>query len=309
MIDNNLKEPNLKINIAGVEFKNPIITASGCYGFGKEYNELYDINLLGGISTKGLTLEPRQGNVGVRVAETNMGMLNCVGLQNPGAEGFIKDEMPFLEKLNTVIIANCAGKTEEDYVALLEKIETTKVDMIELNISCPNVKTGMAFGVLPSEVERMTRLAKKATKKPLMIKLTPNVANIIDNAKAAEQGGADAISLVNTLLGLSIDLKTRRPILGNNFGGLSGPAIKPVALRMVAQCFKAVKIPIVGMGGIQSTQDVLEFMIAGARAVQIGTANFYDPFICKTIANELTTYLKNSKIEDINEIVGTLVYN
>ncbi|MCL2861900.1 MAG: dihydroorotate dehydrogenase [Firmicutes bacterium] len=304
-----MSNPNLSVNIAGVDFKNPIITASGCYGFGREYNLLYDINILGGISTKGLTYEMRQGNDGVRVAETNMGMLNCVGLQNPGADGFIRDEMPFLESLNTVVIANCAGKTEEEYVKLLEKIETTKVHMIELNISCPNVKTGMAFGVLPSEVERMTKLAKKATTKPLMIKLTPNVANIIDNAKAAEQGGADAISLINTLLGLSINLKTRRPILGNNFGGLSGPAVKPIALRMVAQVFKNVKIPIIGMGGIQSYQDVLEFMIAGARAVQIGTANFYDPFICKTIVNELTTYLKNSNIKDINEIVGTLQYN
>lgn len=298
---------NTKVNIAGVTFKNPIITASGTFGFGKEYNEFYDINVLGGICTKGVTLEKREGNPSPRVADTAMGMLNSVGLQNPGLDGFLRDDLEFLESLDTVVIVNVAGRTVEDYIAVAERISETKLGMIELNISCPNVKAGgMAFGIYPDSVEAITKAVRTHCKKPLIVKLSPNVASIADNARAAENGGADAISLINTLTGMAIDWKTRRTILANRTGGLSGPAVKPIALRMVNEAYNAVKIPVIGLGGIMTADDVLEFMVAGASAVQIGTANIFNPNAGLTIVNELTKILKACKIENVGDLVGTL---
>jgi len=297
----------LSVNIAGVEFKNPIIAASGTFGFGKEYDQFYDISALGGISTKGLTFERREGNKGTRIAETPSGILNCVGLQNPGVESFIANDMPFLESKDTVIIANVAGNTQEDYLKLTRRLNDTNVHMLELNISCPNVKEGgIAFGVNPSSVEEIVKTIKAATHKPLIVKLSPNVASVSDNAKAAENGGADAISLINTLTAMAIDYKTRKPILGNVTGGLSGPAVKPVALRQVYEAYKVVKIPIIGMGGIQTPEDIIEFMIAGAAAVQVGSANIFDPFASLNLVNGLTQLLKTCNIDNVNSLVGSL---
>lgn len=298
---------NTSVTIAGVEFKNPIITASGTFGFGREYGEFYDINVLGGMCTKGLTLEKRQGNPGPRVAETPMGMLNSVGLQNPGLEDFLKDDLGYLQSLDTVVIVNVAGRTEEDYIAVAERISDTALPMIELNISCPNVKAGgMAFGIYPDSVERITKAVRAHCTKPLIVKLSPNVASIADNARAAENGGADAISLINTLTGMAVDWRARRTVLANRTGGLSGPAVKPIALRMVNEAYNAVKIPVIGLGGIMTADDVLEFMVAGASAVQIGTANIFDPNAGLNIVNELTNTLKACKIENVGDLVGTL---
>lgn len=298
---------NLKVNIAGVELKNPIITASGTFGFGREYSQFYDLSVLGGICTKGVTREPRQGNPSPRIAETSSGILNSVGLQNPGVDAFLKNEGEFLKSLNTVIIVNIAGSTAEDYCYVADRVSASDADMVELNISCPNVKAGgIAFGIEPKSVEAITKLVKSHCKKPLIVKLSPNVASISENAKAAECGGADALSLINTLTGMAIDWRTRKPILKNITGGLSGPCIKPVALRMVHDAYKAVKIPIIGMGGIASAEDIMEFMIAGASAIQIGTVNFYDPNAGIRLVNELTSLLKNSKIDDVNSVIGTL---
>jgi len=307
-LKNNAKNNPLKVTIAGIDFKNPIITASGTFGFGQEYNQFYPISALGGVCTKGLTLLPREGNNGTRIAETPSGILNSVGLQNPGVEKFIENEMPFLDSLDTVVIANIAGNTEEDYLAITRRLDTVDgVDMLELNISCPNVKEGgIAFGILPQSVEKITKAIKKTTSKPLIVKLSPNVASISDNAKAAESGGADVISLINTVTGMAIDYKTRKPILANITGGLSGPAVKPIALRQVYECKKAVKIPIIGMGGIMTASDVAEFMIAGASAVQVGSANIFDPKAAYSIVNELTSILKQCKIDSINQLIGSL---
>jgi len=304
-------EPNLEVKFCGKTFKNPIIAASGTFGFGREYNEFYDVSILGGISTKGLTVEPRQGNGGTRIAETASGMLNSVGLQNPGVKKFITDELPFLTELDTIILANISGNTEEDYINIAGTLAKTSVDMLELNISCPNVKCGgIAFGVHPNSVEDIVKKIKVVSgDKPLVVKLSPNVANISDNAKAAENGGADAISLINTLTGMAIDYKTRKPILGNITGGLSGPAIKPIALRQVYEAKKVVKIPIIGMGGIMTASDVLEFMIAGASLVQVGSANIYNPLALKNIILELTKLLKECNIVDVNSLVGSLIVN
>lgn len=296
---------NSKISIAGVDFKNPIITASGTFNFGREFEEFYPLSALGGISSKGLTLEQRSGNPVPRIAETPCGMLNSVGLQNPGVKAFLL-YLPELKKKDTTIIANAAGSTLEDYVKMTEILSDSTVDMIELNISCPNVKEGgMAFGVLPSGVYEVTNAVKKVAKKPLIIKLTPNVANIADNAKAAEDGGADAISLINTLTGMAVDYRTKRPILANVTGGMSGPAVKPVALRMVWQCKNAVSIPIIGMGGITSYTDVLEFMICGATAVQVGTANITNPTAAFDIVQDLDNYLRQNDL-DVEELIGSL---
>ena len=298
---------NTELNLFGVKLKNPIIAASGTFGFGREYNSFYDVGLLGGISSKGLTLLPREGNDGVRIAETKSGILNCVGLQNPGVEAFIKNEIPFMRASGTAVIANAAGSTLSDYERICERLSDADVDMIELNISCPNVKAGgMSFGVLPESVEEVTKAARKYCKKPLIIKLTPNVSNIADNARAAEAGGADAVSLINTLTGMAVDLYKRKPVLGNVTGGLSGPCVKPIALRMVRQVYKAVNIPIIGLGGITTARDVLEFMLCGATAVQVGTANISDPYACLRILNDLTKEMQKCKIDDINELVGQL---
>ncbi|MDE7337406.1 MAG: dihydroorotate dehydrogenase [Clostridia bacterium] len=301
---------NLKVNIAGVEFKNPIITASGTFGFGREYDRFYNIEELGGICTKGLTIKPRQGNPYPRIAESYGGMLNSVGLQNPGVDHYLATDDLLLAKRDVVVIANIAGSTIEDYIAIAEKMNDSKADMVELNISCPNVKEGgMAFGVLPSNVEKVTSAVKKACKnKPIITKLSPNVSCIADNAKAAEQGGADAISLINTLSGMAINYKTRKPILFNNNGGVSGACVKPVALKMVWDCYNAVNIPIIGLGGITSYTDVLEFMICGARAVQIGTHNFTEPLGARDIAKDLENYVNENDM-DINDLVGTLILN
>ena len=300
---------NLKVNIAGVEFKNPIITASGTFGFGKEYGEFYPLSALGGICTKGLTLKKREGNPPPRVAETYGGMLNSVGLQNPGIEHYLAEDDKRLAKEDVVVIANIAGSTLEDYIAIGERINDSHADMVELNISCPNVKQGgMAFGVLPKNVEEVTRAVKNVCKKPVITKLSPNVSCIADNARAAEAGGADSVSLINTLSGMAVNYKTRRPILANNNGGMSGPCVKPVALKMVWECYNAVKIPIIGLGGITTYTDVLEFMICGARAVQVGTANFINPTAAYDIAKDLEKYVEENGT-DINDLVGTLILN
>ncbi len=308
MTDTKNITPDTSVEICGVKFKNPVITASGTFGFGKEYAEFYDINLLGGICTKGITKERREGNPSPRVAETPMGMLNSVGLQNPGIEGFIKEDVPFLNTLGTVVIANVAGKTEEDYCYTVERASALDcVKMVELNISCPNVKAGgMAFGVLPESVEKITAAVKKHCSKPLMVKLSPNVANISDNARAAENGGADCLSLINTVSGMAIDWESRKPILANVCGGLSGPAIKPIALKMVYETRKAVKIPVVGMGGIVTADDIMEFLVAGASAVQIGSANIFDPTAGLNLINELTNLMKRCSINSVREITGSL---
>ena len=299
---------NTAVKLCGLTLKNPIMTASGTFGFGREYDEFYDIGKLGGIVGKGLTLAPREGNDGVRIAETPSGILNCVGLQNPGVEYFIENELPFMKSKGAVVVANVAGSTVSDYERIVERLSETDVDMIELNISCPNVKSGgMAFGVLPSGVEEVTRAVRGKCRKPLIVKLSPNVANISDNAKAAENGGADAISLINTITGMAVDLKSRRPLLGNVTGGLSGPCVKPVALRMVRQAYKAVSVPIIGLGGIESAEDALEFMLCGATAVQVGTENLHDPYAALRIAEDLTNAMKKYKITDVNELIGALI--
>lgn len=297
----------LKVNIAGVEFKNPIIPASGTFGFGREYMQFYDISALGGLCTKGLTLEERQGNPAPRIAETPMAMLNSVGLQNPGVDTFLRRDLQILKKIDTRVIANIAGSKTEDYIAMAEKVSVDGVDMIEMNISCPNVKAGgMAFGIYPKNVEEIVKAVRPYAKKPLIVKLSPNVADIAENARAAESAGADAISLINTLSGMAVNLKTRRPILANIQGGMSGPAVKPIALRMVWQCYNAVKLPIIGLGGITNYQDVLEFMLCGASAVEVGTANIMNPTASYDIVNDLKAYVERENI-DIRDIVGKLI--
>lgn len=298
---------DLSVKIAGVSFKNPVIPASGTFGYGREYAEFYDIGRLGGISVKGTTLERREGNPPPRVAETPAGMLNSVGLQNPGVEYFIREEIPYLKDTGVKIIANIAGSTPEDYAEMARRLDETDVDMIELNISCPNVKCGgAAFGTDPEVAGGITRLVKAATKKPVMVKLTPNVTDIALMAKAVEAEGADAVSLINTLLGMRIDIKTRRPVLKNNVGGLSGPAVFPVAVRMVWQVANAVKIPVVGMGGIATWKDAVEMMMAGASAIQVGAALFTNPYAPVEIIDGLNRYLDENGIASVSDIVGAV---
>ncbi|MBP1573450.1 MAG: dihydroorotate dehydrogenase [Oscillospiraceae bacterium] len=298
---------NLKVNVAGVEFKNPIIPASGAFGYGREYEQFYPLSILGGISVKGTTLHRREGNPPPRVAETPSGMLNSVGLQNGGAEKFLNYELPNLATKDTRIIANIAGATVEECAQLASMMNGTAVDMIELNISCPNVKHGgAAFGTNPVTAAEITSAVRKATDKPLMVKLSPNVTDITEIAKAVEAAGADAVSLINTLLGMRIDIKTGRPILKNNVGGLSGPAVFPIAVRMVWQVYNAVNIPIVGMGGIATAEDVIEMMMAGAKAVQIGAALFSDPFAPVKIIEGLNEYCDANGIKNLADITGTV---
>lgn len=299
---------DLSVKIAGVPFKNPVITASGTFGFGREYNELYPISKLGGISCKGTTLHERPGNPPPRIAETPSGIINSVGLQNPGIDVFIEKDLPWLKEQNTTIIANIAGSQLSDYCETAEKLNDTNVDMIELNISCPNVKEGGAsFGTSCAAAAEVTREVRRVSNKPLMIKLTPNVTDITEIARAVEAEGADAVSLINTLTGMRIDLRTRRPILRNNTGGMSGAAVFPVAVRMVWQVANAVNIPVVGMGGITTWQDAVEMMIAGANAIQVGTANFTDPFAPIKIIDGLNKYLDDNNISSVNDIVGTVI--
>ena len=301
---------NLSVNLCGVQLKNPIITASGTFGFGREFNELYDIGVLGGVSTKGLTLEPRLGNPVPRIAESRGVILNAVGLQNPGVEHFIESDLAWLKATGTAVIANVAGKTLDDYKNICEKLDG-KVDMVELNISCPNVKSGgMAFGIKPETVEEVTRYAKSGLKKtPLMVKLSPNVESIANNALAAERGGADCVSLINTLTGMAIDIERRKPIIANNTGGVSGAGIKPIAVRMVYEASQAVKIPVVGMGGITCAEDAIEFLMAGATAVQVGTANFTDPLVCPKIIDGLNAWCNRHGVQNIAELTGVLQLN
>ena len=297
---------NLSVKICGVNFKNPVIAASGTFGFGREYNELYDISLVGGVSTKGLTMEPRLGNPVPRIAEGKSVILNAVGLQNPGVEQFIKDDLDWL-KSKTTVVANVAGRTLEDYENICARLDGL-ADMIELNISCPNVRAGgMALGIKPENVEEVTRLCKAQLKKtPLIVKLSPNVESIATNARAAERGGADCISLINTLTGMVIDIERRRPVIANNTGGVSGAGIMPIALRMVYEAAHAVEIPVMGMGGITCGKDAIAFMMAGASAVQVGTANFTDGYAIPRIVKEMDEWLESHGIGDVNEIVDTL---
>ena len=301
---------DLRVNVCGVPFKNPVIAASGTFGFGKEFNEIYDISALGGISTKGLTLEPRLGNPTPRIAEGYGVILNAVGLQNPGVEEFIRDDLPFLRGKDTVVIANVAGRTIDDYAGICARLDGL-VDMIELNISCPNVKCGgMAFGIRPESVKEVTRAAKGALKKtPLIVKLSPNVESIAANALAAQEGGADCLSLINTLTGMVVDIERRRPLIANNTGGVSGAGIRPIAVRMVWEVCRAVSVPVIGMGGITCAEDVLEFIIAGASAVQVGTANFTDTLAMPRIIGGLNEWLDARGIKTLQELRGTLRLN
>lgn len=306
----NINKPGLHVNIAGVDFKNPVIAASGTFGYGREYAKIFDLKILGGISLKGMTLNERQGNPPPRVAETSSGMLNSIGLQNPGVDYFINNELPFLKDQGTRLICNIAGSTVEEYCLVAEKLSLTDIDMIELNISCPNVKEGGAlFGTTCAGVSRVTRAVRRYCKKPLMVKLSPNVNDIGDIAMAAESEGADAISLINTLNGMRIDISTRRPVLFSNTGGLSGPAVFPVALFMVWKAADRVKIPVVGIGGISKWQDAAEMLIAGASAVQVGTATFSEPYTMINIISGLENYLLQSGLNDINDLVGKLEIN
>ena len=299
---------NLSVNLCGVTLKNPVVAASGTFGFGREYNELYDIGRLGGVSTKGLTLEPRLGNPTPRIAESRGVILNAVGLQNPGAEHFIAHDLEWLKGTGTAVIANVAGKTLEEYAAICARLDGL-ADMIELNISCPNVRCGgMAFGIRPESVREVTRVSKAALKKtPLMVKLSPNVESVAANARAAEEGGADAVSLVNTFT--AIDIERRRPVLANNTGGVSGAGIKPIAVRMVFEAAHAVKIPVVGMGGITCAEDAVEFLLAGAVAVQVGTANFTDTSACPKIIDGLDAWCDAHGVKNIGELTGALKLN
>lgn len=297
----------LAVNFAGVDFKNPVIPASGTFGYGKEYEEFFELSKLGGISVKGTTEKLRTGNLPPRIAETPSGMLNSVGLQNPGVDHFIAHELPYLMGKNTVIIANMAGSTADGYREVAEKLDRTDVPMIEVNISCPNVKAGgAAFGVSCEGAAQITKIVRAATKKPIMIKLSPNVTNIAEIAKAVEAEGADAVSLINTLLGMRIDIRTKRPILHNNVGGLSGPAVFPVAVRMVWQVANAVKIPVCGMGGISTWEDAVEMMMAGASTVQVGAALFNDPLTAVKIIDGLEKYVEDNHLNSINDIVGAV---
>jgi dihydroorotate dehydrogenase (NAD+) catalytic subunit len=297
----------LKVNIAGVDFKNPVIAASGTFGFGDEYSKFYDLSKLGGISTKGLTLNKRQGNDGIRVFETAGGMMNSVGLQNPGVQGFIDVELPNMKKHNTIIVANLGGGTLEEYLQGTEKLNNSEVDMIELNISCPNVKQGgMAFGINADTAFEIVSEVRSICKKPLMVKLSPNAENIVEMAYRCTEAGADALSLINTVKAMAIDINKRKPVFNNTFAGLSGPAVKPIALRMVYEVCKAVNIPVVGMGGIVTGNDAIEFIMAGATAIQVGTANFMNPNSCINIINEIEEFMIKQNIKDINEIRGII---
>ncbi len=298
---------DLSVKICGVEFSNPLIAASGTFGFGREFAEFYPLSTLGGVSCKGITLAPRDGNPAPRIAETEGGILNAVGLQNPGVDHFIEHDLDWLKAQNTRVIANIAGNTQEDYCAMAEKLSDTAVDFIELNISCPNVKSGgVQFGTSCESVAAITSAVKKYSKKPLMVKLSPNVTDIAEIAKSAEFSGADVISMINTLTGMRIDINSRRPIIRNNTGGLSGPAVFPVAVRMVWQVYNAVNIPIVGMGGISKWQDAVEMLIAGASALQIGTVLFNDPYAPVKINEGVSRFMDENGIKSLSELTGTV---
>lgn len=296
---------NTKVTLAGVELKNPVMTASGTFGSGAEYSEFVDLNRLGAVVTKGVANVPWPGNPTPRIAEVHGGMLNAIGLQNPGIDVFVKRDIPFLKQYDTKIIVNVCGKTTEDYIEVVERLGDDPVDMLEINISCPNVKEGgIAFGQDPKAVEAITREVKRHAKQPVIMKLSPNVTDITVMAKAAEAGGADVLSLINTLTGMKIDINRRTFAIANKTGGMSGPAVKPVAVRMVYQVANAVKLPIIGMGGIATAEDALEFLMAGAAAVSVGTANFYNPYATVEIAEGIENYMKKYQIDDVNQLIG-----
>jgi len=298
---------NMKVNLAGVELSNPVMTASGTFGSGMEYHEYVDLNRLGAIVTKGVANIPWAGNPTPRIAETYGGMLNAIGLQNPGMEVFIERDLPFLQTYRTKIIVNVCGKTEEDYIEVVERLSDQPADLLEINISCPNVKEGgIAFGQDPKAVEQITAAVKKHAKQPIIMKLSPNVTDITVMAKAAEAGGADALSLINTLTGMKIDIYKRQFAVANKTGGLSGPAIKPIAVRMVYQVANAVKLPIIGMGGIATAEDALEFILAGATAVSVGTANFANPYATIEVIEGIEAYMKKYGVSDINDLIGAV---
>jgi len=301
---------NISVNLAGIEMKNPVTVASGTFGYGREFAEFIDLNKIGGICTKGTSLKPRPGNKPPRVHETTAGMLNSIGLQNPGVEYFMNNDLPYLKQFDSKIIVNACGSSIDEYVELAKVLNTLDIDGVELNLSCPNVKAGcMAFGTTYEGVKEVTTQVRKVLDKPLIVKLTPNVTNIVEPAKGAQDAGADGVSLINTLLGMSIDIHKRRPHLANNMGGLSGPAVKPVAVRMVYQVAQAVDIPVLGLGGIVTGEDAIEFMLAGARAISIGTGNFIAPDVPIKVVEGIEKYMKQYNIEDINSIVGTVQMN
>ena len=297
--------PDMKVNLAGVELKNPIVVASGTYGFGREYSQFYDLGELGGICAKGLTLHRREGNPAPRIAETPMGILNSVGLQNPGVDDFIETELPFMRQYDTKVIANISGNTPEEYGIMCEKLSAAGVDMIEVNISCPNVKAGgLAYGTRPELAAEVTEMAKKHSTVPVMVKLSPNVTDITEIARAVEGAGADAVSLINTLRGMRIDINTGRPVLKMNTGGLSGPAVLPVAVRMVWEVSSAVKIPVLGMGGVAKGSDAAQLMLAGASAVAVGTACFADPYAPVKVRDELAQIAQKQGLSSVAELTG-----
>jgi len=295
----------LKTEFLGIEFKNPVIASSGTFGFGEEYQEMYDVSKLGGIASKGVTLESRKGNPGTRIWETPSGLLNSIGLENPGVEGFIKHKYQFMRDLGNALIVNLAGSDEESTIEGLRLLNEVDIDILELNISCPNVKAGgMAFGAKPETAGHITRLAKEVCRHPLMVKLTPNAENVADVAQACEEAGADAISLVNCFLGMAIDIENKKPVFHNVYAGMSGAAIKPIALRMVHQVCKRVTIPISGLGGITTVEDAIEFIIAGATTIQIGAGNFYDPYLPLKVIEGLQQYCEKEGLKNISEIRG-----
>ncbi len=297
----------MNVTLAGVELKNPVMTASGTFGSGEEYSEFVDLNKLGAVVTKGVANVPWPGNPTPRITETNSGMLNAIGLQNPGIDVFCERDIPFLKKFNTKIIVNVCGKTTEDYCEVVERLANEPVDMLEINVSCPNVKEGgIAFGQNPKALEAITKEVKKYAKQPVIMKLSPNVTDVTEMARAAEAGGADVLSLINTITGMKIDINRRTFALANKTGGMSGPAVKPVAVRMVYQVANAVSLPIIGMGGIASAEDALEFIMAGATAVSVGTANFFEPRTTEMVVDGIRSFMERQKIEDIHEIIGVV---
>lgn len=298
---------NTKVTLAGVELKNPVMTASGTFGSGAEYSEFYDLSALGAVVTKGVANVPWPGNPTPRIVETRSGMLNAIGLQNPGIDVFAERDIPNLKKYDTKIIVNVCGKTTEDYCQVVERLASEPVDLLEINVSCPNVKEGgIAFGQNPNALEAITKEVKRYAKQPIIMKLSPNVTDITEMARAAEAGGADVISLINTLTGMKIDIHRRTFAIANKTGGMSGPAVKPVAVRMVYQVANAVNLPIIGMGGICNADDAMEFILAGATAVSVGTANFANPYAAKEVAEGIEAYMKKYQVEDIKELIGAV---
>ncbi|WP_418871062.1 dihydroorotate dehydrogenase [Selenomonas bovis] len=301
------KDTLLATDLCGIKMKTPILTGSGTFGFGEEFADFVDLSSIGGVVVKGTTLKPRRGNDGIRITETPAGMLNCIGLENPGVEVFLKETLPRIRQYDMNVIVNISGSSVEDYGLLAEKLDATDIAAIEVNISCPNVKEGgIVFGTDPKAAAAVTRAVKSHTGKPVIVKLSPNVTDIVCMAKAVEDAGADAISLINTLLGMQIDIRTWTPVLGNITGGLSGPCVKPVAVRMVWQVAQAVHVPIIGMGGIMSAEDAVEFFLAGASAVAIGTANFTDPSCISKISDNLAAYLTAHRLENIHDLIGKI---